>query len=47
MIEMTSAARERLDNYLQRLRTLPRCRFDTLAIDGEAVEWLKAAFDAG
>jgi putative endonuclease len=33
-------------HYLARLRTLPPCRFDVVAIDGEAVEWLVAAFDA-
>jgi putative endonuclease len=25
---------------------LPPCRFDVVAIDGERVEWLRAAFDA-
>jgi putative endonuclease len=33
--------------YLSRLPRLPPCRFDVVAIDGEQVEWLKAAFDAG
>ncbi|MDH4287246.1 MAG: YraN family protein [Aquincola sp.] len=33
-------------HYLARLRTLPACRFDVVAIDGERIEWLKAAFDA-
>ena len=33
--------------YLRRLRTLPPCRFDVVAIDGERLEWLPAAFDAG
>jgi putative endonuclease len=33
--------------YLQALRTLPPCRFDVVAIDGEAVQWLRGAFDAG
>jgi putative endonuclease len=28
------------------LSSLPPCRFDVLAIDGDAVEWLVAAFDA-
>lgn len=27
-------------------RAPPRCRFDVLAIDGKAIEWLKRAFDA-
>ena len=34
-------------HYLQRLATPPPCRFDVLAIDGEQIEWLQAAFDAG
>jgi len=25
----------------------PPCRFDVVAIDGERIEWLRAAFDAG
>ncbi len=33
-------------HYLMRLRTLPPCRFDVVAIDGEQIEWLQAAFDA-
>lgn len=33
-------------HYLQRLNTLPPCRFDVVAIDGEHVEWLPAAFSA-
>jgi putative endonuclease len=28
-------------------RTRPPCRFDVVAIDGERIEWLRAAFDAG
>ncbi len=31
-------------HYLLRFATLPPCRFDVLAIDGEHVEWLQAAF---
>jgi len=34
-------------HYLQRLPAWPPCRFDVVAIDGEQLEWLKAAFDAG
>lgn len=34
-------------HYLQRLASPPPCRFDVLAIDGEHIEWLQAAFDAG
>ena len=32
--------------YLARLDRLPPCRFDVVAVDGDRVEWLKAAFDA-
>lgn len=34
-------------HYLLRVSPLPPCRFDVVAIDGEHIEWLKAAFDAG
>jgi putative endonuclease len=33
-------------HFLGALRTPPPCRFDVVAIDGERVEWLRAAFDA-
>jgi putative endonuclease len=33
-------------NFLLTLRTLPPCRFDVLVLDGDAIEWLRAAFDA-
>lgn len=34
-------------HYLARWRgPLPPCRFDVVAIDGEVLEWLPAAFDA-
>jgi putative endonuclease len=33
-------------HYLARLPAPPPCRFDVVAIDGEQVQWLKAAFDA-
>lgn len=33
-------------HYLRRLTPPPPCRFDVVAIDGERVEWLRAAFDA-
>ena len=33
-------------HYLRRLDVPPPCRFDVLAIDGEHVQWLQAAFDA-
>ena len=32
--------------YLSRLPHLPPCRFDVVAVEGERVDWLKAAFDA-
>ncbi len=32
--------------YLARLDRLPPCRFDVVAVDGDHVQWLKAAFDA-
>ena len=34
-------------HYLRRFATLPPCRFDVVAIDGQALEWLPGAFDAG
>jgi putative endonuclease len=34
-------------HYLSRLRTPPPCRFDVVAIDGDRIDWLRAAFDAG
>jgi putative endonuclease len=33
--------------YLQRLPHWPPCRFDVVALDGDELTWLKAAFDAG
>ncbi len=33
-------------HYLQRFDRLPPCRFDVVAIDGERLQWLRAAFDA-
>ena len=33
-------------HYLMRHRSPPACRFDVIAIDGNHIEWLKAAFDA-
>ncbi len=33
-------------HYLMRFTALPACRFDVVAIDGDALVWLKAAFDA-
>jgi putative endonuclease len=34
-------------HWLMRQSTLPPCRFDVVALDGERLQWLKAAFDAG
>lgn len=35
------------EHYLLKISPLPRCRFDVVAIDGDRIEWLRAAFDAG
>lgn len=34
-------------HYLMRLPRVPPCRFDVVAIDGDELKWLRAAFDAG
>ena len=34
-------------HHLLRPASPPPCRFDAVALDGERVEWLQAAFDAG
>jgi putative endonuclease len=34
-------------HYLMRLPRLPPCRFDVVAVEGDHIEWLPAAFDAG
>lgn len=34
-------------HWLMRQAALPPCRFDVVALDGEHLQWLKAAFDAG
>ena len=45
-----AAKRERLvfaaSHFLRTLPAPPPCRFDVVAIDGDRVEWLPAAFDA-
>ena len=33
-------------HYLMGLATLPPCRFDVVAVDGDVLTWLAAAFDA-
>jgi putative endonuclease len=32
--------------YLSNLRSLPRCRFDVIALEGGELQWLRGAFDA-
>ncbi|MCV2368575.1 YraN family protein [Roseateles oligotrophus] len=34
-------------HYLLNVATPPPCRFDVLAIDGDVIEWIQAAFDTG
>lgn len=34
-------------HYLLRLRTVPPCRFDVVAVQAGGIEWLPGAFDAG
>ena len=34
-------------HFLQRWPAPPPCRFDVVAIDGDQVQWLQAAFNAG
>jgi putative endonuclease len=34
-------------HYLLRWRSPPPCRFDVVALEGEALHWLTGAFDAG
>ncbi len=47
---VTRAKQQRLiraaQHYLLRLPVLPPCRFDVLAIDGDGIDWLQAAFQA-
>ena len=31
--------------YLSQLPRIPPCRFDVVAVDGDRVQWLRAAFD--
>ena len=42
LAEMVSDAQ----HYLSRQATPPPCRFDVVAIEGNAIVWLTAAFDA-
>jgi len=34
-------------HYLQTLPSWPPCRFDVVVVEGDRIEWLPAAFDAG
>jgi putative endonuclease len=34
-------------HFLRTYPTLPPCRFDVVAIDGDRLDWLRAAFDTG
>ena len=34
-------------HYLLRMNTPPPCRFDVVALDGDRITWLQAAFDLG
>jgi putative endonuclease len=34
-------------HWLMHQAAVPPCRFDVVALDGEHLQWLKAAFDAG
>ena len=33
-------------HYLLKLRQTPPCRFDVIAVEGDDLQWFKAAFDA-
>lgn len=33
-------------HFLRGYGSLPPCRFDVVAIEGESIQWLKGAFDA-
>lgn len=47
---ITSSKRRRLifaaQHYLLRLNPPPPCRFDAVLIEGDSIQWLRAAFDA-
>lgn len=48
---VTAAKQRRIvfaaQHYLMGMATPPPCRFDVIALDGEQILWLRAAFDAG
>ena len=33
-------------HYLMRIHPLPPCRFDVVAVEGDAIDWIRGAFDA-
>ncbi|HEX6722615.1 MAG TPA: YraN family protein, partial [Burkholderiaceae bacterium] len=46
-----SAAKQRAlvfaaQHYLARLPQTPPCRFDVVAVEGTALQWVRAAFDS-
>ena len=41
------AAQRYLARHFPDSRRAPACRFDVIAADGERLDWLRAAFDAG
>jgi putative endonuclease len=47
---VTAAKQRRIvyaaQHFLRGLASLPPCRFDVIAIEGEKIEWLRGAFDA-
>jgi putative endonuclease len=34
-------------HYLLRLKPTPPCRFDVISMEGDGIQWMRAAFDAG
>ena len=48
---VTAAKQRRIvraaQHYLMGLAALPACRFDVVAIDGDSLQWMPGAFDAG
>lgn len=50
LASVTARKRQRLvlaaRHYLAGLARLPPCRFDVVAFDGNAVQWVRGAFDA-
>lgn len=49
-VSVSTAKQQRLvyaaQHFLARYASPPPCRFDVVAIDGERLDWLQAAFDA-